>query len=286
MRYNKLSITTRKKGRNRMDDFREWLSDNLRYFLLGFAILAVVIIAVAGIRIYQRVAGSQKKPTDNIRVESESTSTAGETEAVTERTSESEKKVVSSEKETEVETKAAEAKETEKETEAKIAEETETETSETHASETQATETAATEAVRDPGYLKTTVTLNLRTEPDGTVINSYAAGRIVKFLGKEGSWYKVLVGGREGYMSSDYLQEVPYEAGMENEVETEPQTEAPAPIYKTLKGACYLRAETSKESQILGTYMAGTTVQFLEDVGGWYKVSVDGMTGYMGAQFF
>ena len=273
-----------------MDDFREWLSDNLRYFLLGFAILAVVIIAVAGIRIYQRVAGSQKKPTDNIRVESESTSTAGETEAVTERTSESEKKVVSSEKETEAETKAAEEKETEKETEAKIAEETETETSETHASETQATETAvtetaATEAVRDPGYLKTTVTLNLRTEPDGTVINSYAAGRIVKFLGKEGSWYKVLVGGREGYMSSDYLQEVPYEAGMENEVETEPQTEAPAPIYKTLKGACYLRAETSKESQILGTYMAGTTVQFLEDVGGWYKVSVDGMTGYMGAQF-
>lgn len=276
-----------------MDDFREWLSDNLRYFLLGFAILAVVIIAVAGIRIYQRVAGSQKKPTDNIRVESESTSAAGETEAVTEKTSESEKKVVSSEKETEAESKAAESKETEKETEAKIAEATEAETeasetraSETQATETQATETAATEAARDPGYLKTTVTLNLRTEPDGTVINSYAAGRIVKFLGKEGSWYKVLVGGREGYMSSDYLQEVPYEAGMENEVETEPQTEAPAPIYKTLKGACYLRAETSKESQILGTYMAGTTVQFLEDVGGWYKVSVDGMTGYMGAQFF
>ena len=89
MRYNEISITTRKKGRNRMDDFREWLSDNLRYFLLGFAILAVVIIAVAGIRIYQRVAGSQKKPTDNIRVESESTSAAGETEAVTEKTSES-----------------------------------------------------------------------------------------------------------------------------------------------------------------------------------------------------
>lgn len=274
-----------------MDDFREWLSDNLRYFLLGFAILAVVIIAVAGIRIYQRVAGSQKKPTDNIRVESESTSTAGDTEAVTEKTSESEKKVVSSEKETEAETKAAEVKETETEAKKAEATEAETEASETQASETQtaetvATETAATEAVKDPEYLKTTVTLNLRTEPDGTVINSYAAGRIVKFLGKEGSWYKVLVGGREGYMSSDYLQEVPYEAGMENEVETEPQTEAPAPIYKTLKGACYLRAETSKESQILGTYMAGTTVQFLEDVGGWYRVSVDGMTGYMGAQFF
>ena len=27
-----------------MDDFREWLSDNLRYFMLGFGILAVVLI--------------------------------------------------------------------------------------------------------------------------------------------------------------------------------------------------------------------------------------------------
>ena len=27
-------------------------------------------------------------------------------------------------------------------------------------------------------------------------------------------------------------------------------------------------------------------IDFTEDVGGWYKVSVDGMTGYMGAQFF
>ena len=62
-----------------MDNFREWLSDNLRYFLLGFAILAVVIIAAIGIRIYQRVEGSAQKPTDNVRVESETSSAAGET---------------------------------------------------------------------------------------------------------------------------------------------------------------------------------------------------------------
>lgn len=60
-----------------MDNFREWLSDNLRYFLLGFAILAVVIIAAIGIRIYQRVEGSAQKPTDNVRVESETSSAAG-----------------------------------------------------------------------------------------------------------------------------------------------------------------------------------------------------------------
>ena len=274
-----------------MDNFREWLSDNLRYFLLGFAILAVVIIAAIGIRIYQRVAGSAQKPTDNVRVESETSLAAGETAKGTEKTSETEKQseTKASEKATEAETRASEARETESVTESgtKAAEtEKETTASETQAAETVASETAATEAAKDPEYLKVTTTLNLRTEPNGTVINSYAAGRIVKVLGKEGNWYKVRVGGREGYMSRDYLEEVPYEAGMENEVETEPQTEAPTPISKTLKGACYLRAETSKESQILGTYMAGTTVQFLEDVGGWYKVSVDGMTGYMGAKFF
>lgn len=267
-----------------MDNFREWLSDHLRYFLLGFAILAVVIIAAVGIRIYQRAAGSSQKPTDNVRVESETAAGTGVTEKTTEAASGTEKpsETKASEKETESETKAVEAKETESET----ATEKKTTASETQATETSTSETALTEAAKDPEYLKVTTTLNLRTAPNGTVINSYAAGRVVKFLGKEGNWYKVRVGGQDGYMSSDYLEEVPYEAGMENEVETEPQTEAPTPIYKTLKGACYLRAETSKESQILGTYMAGTTVQFLEDVGGWYKVSVDGMTGYMGAQFF
>ena len=27
-------------------------------------------------------------------------------------------------------------------------------------------------------------------------------------------------------------------------------------------------------------------VKFLEDLGGWYKVQIDGVTGYMGSQFF
>lgn len=33
-----------------MDDFREWLSDNLRYFMLGGAILIIVVVLFAGIR--------------------------------------------------------------------------------------------------------------------------------------------------------------------------------------------------------------------------------------------
>ena len=33
-----------------MDDFREWLSDNLRYFMLGGAILLIVLVLIFGVR--------------------------------------------------------------------------------------------------------------------------------------------------------------------------------------------------------------------------------------------
>lgn len=91
------------------------------------------------------------------------------------------------------------------------------------------------------------------------------------------------------------------EAPVETQKETEPQTESqteppsesetesetePQPVYLTMQGSCYLRAEPSMEGEIIGEYWTGTTVEFLEDVGGWYKVRVDGMVGYMGARFF
>ena len=33
-----------------LDDFREWLSDNLRYFMLGGAILVIVLVLIFGVR--------------------------------------------------------------------------------------------------------------------------------------------------------------------------------------------------------------------------------------------
>lgn len=45
-----------------MDDFREWLSDNLRYFMLGGAILLIVVVLFFGIR---ACIGSKKGNSDN-----------------------------------------------------------------------------------------------------------------------------------------------------------------------------------------------------------------------------
>ena len=65
-----------------------------------------------------------------------------------------------------------------------------------------------------------------------------------------------------------------------------PETDPPEPVYLTMTGACYIRSYADYGDNIIGEYPAGTVVEFLEDVGGWYKVQIDGMVGYMGARFF
>lgn len=43
-----------------MDNFREWLSDNLRYFMLGFAILAVLLVLFFGARFISSLLSSDE----------------------------------------------------------------------------------------------------------------------------------------------------------------------------------------------------------------------------------
>ncbi len=51
--------------RNVMDNFREWLSDNLRYILLGLAILLVLAVIIFGVWFVSgRLGGGSKEPAD------------------------------------------------------------------------------------------------------------------------------------------------------------------------------------------------------------------------------
>lgn len=77
--------------------------------------------------------------------------------------------------------------------------------------------------------------------------------------------------------------EVQTEAQPQTETESEAESEA---VYLVLKTGCNFRAGPSMDAEIYGTKEAGITVKFLEDLGGWYKVEIDGVTGYMGSQFF
>ena len=195
-----------------MKQFKEWLSDYLRYFLLLLAAILAFFLILAGVKIYQ----NSKKP-----------DAANAIQIITE---------------TETETTAKKQTETEMTSETESESESETETE-------QKTETAADTAETKA---ETAVQAQSSAQTDAAAAQTETAA-----------------------------------AATEKPTETQPATETEyTPIYKTLKGSCYIRSGPSMDAEIIGEYMYGTTVEFLEDVGGWYKVRIDGMVGYMGARFF
>ena len=71
-----------------MDDFREWLSDNLRYILLGLAIIIILVIAFFAVRFVTDRLGddSDSKQTEAVTETSAVAETSAESEAETETT--------------------------------------------------------------------------------------------------------------------------------------------------------------------------------------------------------
>ena len=203
-----------------MKQFKEWLSDYLRYFLLLLAAILAFFLILAGVRIYQ----NSKKP-----------DAANAIQIITE---------------TETETTAKKQTETEMTSETESESESETE---------QKTETAADTAETKA---ETAVQAQSSAQTDAAAAQTETAAAATE-------------------------KPTETQPPTEKATETQPATETEyTPVYKTLKGSCYIRSGPSMDAEIIGEYMYGTTVEFLEDVGGWYKVRIDGMVGYMGARFF
>lgn len=203
-----------------MKQFKEWLSDYLRYFLLLLAAILAFFLILAGVRIYQ----NSKKP-----------DAANAIQIITE---------------TETETTAKKQTETEMTSETESESESETE---------QKTETAADTAETKA---ETAVQAQSSAQTDAAAAQTETAAAATE---------------------KPTETQPPTEKATETQSATETEY---TPIYKTLKGSCYIRSGPSMDAEIIGEYMYGTTVEFLEDVGGWYKVRIDGMVGYMGARFF
>lgn len=124
--------------------------------------------------------------------------------------------------------------------------------------------------------------LNLRATPNGDILGSYPRGTQVTVLSTDGAWSKVSVNGKTGYMSSQWLSSSKPGAPAGPSV--------PAVGYAVVNNprdtqVLFLRKEPSVSSEALGYYRNGKQVKLLEQLDGWYKVSVDGKTGYMMAKF-
>ena len=120
--------------------------------------------------------------------------------------------------------------------------------------------------------------LNLRDEPsvEGNIITSFKPGTAVEVLVRGKSWHKVRVNGQTGYMSAQYLT-----AGQSGSTSTRTGT-----VTNPGKNQVLLLRETaSTDARVLGNYRTGTQVTILGESGNFYKVKVDGKTGYMMKKF-
>ena len=94
-------------------------------------------------------------------------------------------------------------------------------------------------------------------------------GTTVAVTNNSSEWYKVIVDGKEGYVSGSYL------------------TGTTATDFSvgsgriTCSSTVNLRSEANTSSSILTSLSNGTAVTITGVSGGWYKVSVNGKTGYV-----
>ena len=115
--------------------------------------------------------------------------------------------------------------------------------------------------------------LYLRSAPGGSIIATLSQGTTVAVTNNSSEWYKVIVDGKEGYVSGSYL------------------TGTTATDFSvgsgriTCSSTVNLRSEANTSSSILASLSNGTAVTITGVSGGWYKVSVNGKSGYIKADY-
>ena len=115
--------------------------------------------------------------------------------------------------------------------------------------------------------------LYLRSAPGGSVIATLSQGTTVAVTNNSSEWYKVIVDGKEGYVSGSYLTGTT-------------ATDFSVGSGKiTCSSTVNLRSEANTSSSILASLSNGTAVTITGVSGGWYKVSVNGKSGYIKADY-
>lgn len=111
--------------------------------------------------------------------------------------------------------------------------------------------------------------LYLRESPGGEVIATLSQNTYVAVLNNSSSWYKVVVNGKEGYVSGEYLT----------------GTTATDFSLGTAKIVCdttvNFRSQPNTSSSVLASLKNGTTINVTGVQSGWFKITYNGKSGYI-----
>ena len=131
-------------------------------------------------------------------------------------------------------------------------------------------------------YIRTNTgaNLNFRKAPsmEGAIMTSIANGTKVNVITRGTDWHKVNMNGVIGFMASRYLR-ASASGGNTSNASGYPKTglvNNPGANQVLL-----LRETASIDARVIGNYGNGVSVQLLGESGSFYKVAVDGKSGYM-----
>lgn len=120
----------------------------------------------------------------------------------------------------------------------------------------------------------TATDVNFRSAPDSSkkdnIIKKLPKGTIVQLVENQGEWLKVKIDGKTGFVSSKFVE-------LEKEIVKGVVTASEVNFRSS--------PDSSKKENIIKKLSKGTQVQIIEDLGEWFKVTIDGQTGFVSSGF-
>lgn len=139
-----------------------------------------------------------------------------------------------------------------------------------------------TGVVANPGANQVLL-LREKASTDARVLGYFRNGTEVKLLGESGSFYKVTVGGKNGYMMKKFIKV--NDAG--NGSATLPEAPFAAKLVNPNGNRIVnFRADAGLNASIIKAYPVGTEIKVLEVGDVWCKAEIEGVTGYVSRYFF
>lgn len=121
--------------------------------------------------------------------------------------------------------------------------------------------------------------LNVRKEPSesGKLVGKMPKDSACEILSVEGQWAHIVSGEVEGYVHTDYLF-----MGVEAKLKA---AEVIKPTAVVQVDALKVRESANTESQVLTTVPKGEEMEYVETIGEWVKVSMDGEEAYVFGEY-
>lgn len=116
-----------------------------------------------------------------------------------------------------------------------------------------------------------------------SILATFAKGTKVEVTGKTGNWYAIKYDGKSGYISADYLSVA---SSSSTSTSTTSATTTTGKTGSVIGTSVRMRSGPGTNYDTLGYYSNGVKMNVLGSENGWYKVSYNGKTGYIIAQYF